>query len=77
MKKLLTNIFLILILFTIALFLVPTLHHSIYSNNLLIEGPIIFYTAILFIIFFSLIISLVILESHEKHNKTIKSNIKN
>ncbi len=77
MKKLLSNIFLILILFTIALFLVPTINYSIYSNNVLREGPIVFYTAILFIIFFSSIIISVILESREKHNKTIKSNIKN
>lgn len=77
MKKLITNVFLILILFTIALFLVPTLHHSIYSNNLLSDGPIIFYSAILIVIFFSSIIISSLLEYHEKNNKTIKSNIKN
>lgn len=77
MKKLLTNIFLILILFTIALFLIPELHYSIYLNNLLSEDPIIFYITILFVIFFPAIVISVLLESREKNNKTIESDIKN
>lgn len=67
MKKLLNNIFVILILFTIALFLVPTLYRLKSFNNSLMDGPIIFYTSILFVLFLSLKGVLSLIEARKKH----------
>ncbi|MGG7077049.1 hypothetical protein [Clostridium sardiniense] len=68
MKKLLNNIFVILILFTIALFLIPTLYHLKGFNNSLMDGPIIYYTSILFVLFFSSKVVLTLIEASKKHN---------